>query len=73
MAQKIYFGNVEVLNIKTRERRTLEKQLFKELDRPTDTSLRATVLRHINPKEREQWQITKLCFDTAKYMGDTVY
>ena len=73
MPQKMYFGNVEVENLKTREKRTIERKIFKEHDKLTDPYLRSKVLKEIKPKERINWQITKLCFDTAKYSGMTVY
>ncbi len=73
MAQKIYFGDVEILNHKTRERVTLTKRMYKEHDSPTNPEVRESVLRDVKPKERDQWQIERMCFDTAKYLGDTNY
>ena len=73
MPQKIYFGNVEVCNTKTREKRTIERKVFKEHDKLTDPYLRGKVFRDIKPKDRANWEIIKLCFDTAKYSGMTVY
>lgn len=73
MPQKIYYGNIELMNCKTRKKIILQNQLFKELDRPTDSDLRSKVLRKINPKEREQYQIIKLCFETAKHIANTNY
>lgn len=73
MAQKIYFGNVQIMNVKTRERKIVEKQLFKEFDRPNDADFANKILRHLSPKERQYWEIIELCFDTARYLGDTLY
>ncbi len=73
MGQKIYFGSVEVQNLKTRQKQIIEKQLFKEFDRPNDLDFRKKILIDMKPIEREKWQITKLCFETAKYLGITAY
>ena len=72
MVQKIFFGDVEVLNHKTRERVTLTKRMYKEHDRPNDAELRESVLKHLKANDREHWHIERLCFDTAKYLGNTV-
>ncbi len=71
MASKIYFGDVEVINLKTKERRIIEKQVFKDTDKPTDPHVRRFVLRGIKEKERNNYQILKLKTETAKYLGVT--
>lgn len=73
MGQKIYFGNVEVFNPKTKERKTIENQLFKEKDSLNCPYLRGKIFRAMKAKERENWRITKLCFGTAKQVGETVH
>jgi hypothetical protein len=73
MPQKIYFGNVEIINTRTRQTQTMDRQVFKEQDTPNDTALRSTVLRQFKPNERANLQIVKLCFDTAKQIGQTFY
>ena len=73
MPQKIYFGNVEIINTRTKQALIIDSQVFKELDTPNDTGLRTNVLRQFKPNERANLKIVKLCFDTAKYLGNTVY
>lgn len=73
MAYKIYFGSVVVFNDKTKETRVIDRQLFTERDNLTDEKLRGWVLKNIPPKERINYKIVELCFDTAKYLGDTAY
>ena len=72
MASKIYFGDVEVINLKTKERRIIERQIFKDTDKPNDLNVRATVLRGIRKEERNDYQILKLKTETAHYLGVTV-
>ena len=73
MPQKIYFGSVEILDTRTHQIQILDRQVFKELDTPNDTGLRLKFLRQFKPNERVNMQIVKLCFDTAKHLGYTVY
>lgn len=73
MPQKIYYGTAIVRNQKTGQILTIEGIIFKELDSLTDKFLRGSVLRKFKPQERERLEITKLCFDTAKYLSDTIY
>lgn len=73
MPQKIYYGNAIVRNQKTGQIQTIEGVVFKELDSLTDKFLRSSVLRKFKPPEREYLEITKLCFDTATYLSDTIY
>lgn len=73
MPQKIYFGNVEIINTKTRQQKIIEGIVFTEYESLTDYRLRSQVLREFKPQERERWKIKKLCFDTARYMSNTAY
>ena len=73
MPQKIYFGNVEIINTRTQQTQIMESQVFKELGTLNDTGLRIKVLRQFKPNERANLKIVKLCFDTAKHLGYTVY
>jgi hypothetical protein len=72
MGHKIYFGDVEVLNIKTKQKMVFSHQMFTELDKPTDDKLRRWVLAKIKPANRGDYKIIRLCFDTAKVVGETV-
>ncbi len=69
MASNIYFGDIEVINLKTKERRIIERQIFKDTDKPTDSNVRVRVLRGIKKEERNNYQILKLKTETAKYLG----
>lgn len=73
MPQKIYFGDVIIKNTKTGHRETIPEIIFNELDTPNDKHLRGSVLRKIKQPERENYQIERLCIDTAKYLGITAY
>jgi hypothetical protein len=73
MAQKIYFGDVIIKNTNTGHSETIEGLVFREFEELTDNFLRSTALRKFKKPDREQYQIEKLCFDTAKYLGVTVY
>ena len=73
MPQKIYFGSAIVKDIKTRQTQTINGVVFKESDKTNDNHLRNRVLRKFKPQDRPQLQVIKLCFDTAKFMGLTVY
>ena len=73
MPQKIYYGNVELVNTRTHQKIIVENQIYKELDNINDASIRNKILIHLKPKEQEQFKIYRFCFDTAKYLGDTVY
>jgi len=71
--QKIFFGNVEIQHTGTGQTRTIEKRIFKELDSPTDKSIRNYILKEIKPNERDKYKIIRFCFDTALHLGNTVY
>lgn len=71
--QKIFFGSVIIQHTNTGEKQTIENKIYKEFDKPTDEHLRNYVLKHIPTKERAKYKIIKLCTDTAKHTGDTVY
>jgi hypothetical protein len=73
MPQKIYFGDVEITNIRTGEKKNVHRKLFKELDSINDVSMRNYVLKHIPAKERQLYKIVKFQFDTAKQIGETAY
>lgn len=71
MGQKIYFGNVEIQNVRTRERLIVKNQLFLEHTNPNDTNFKKRVLRTLKPKQIENYKITRLFFETAKNLGIT--
>lgn len=71
MASNIYFGEVEVINLKTKEKRVIERQVFKDTDKPNDPNIRASVLRSIRKDERDNYAILKLKTETAKHLGVT--
>lgn len=73
MPQKIYFGDIRIRNLKTGERITLTGRIFKERDQPNDPYFRDQTLKKFKGSEREKYVIEKLCFDGAKYLGDTNY
>lgn len=73
MPQKIYFGDVEVKDSRNGNVRTIKERLYKEKDSLQDASLRNYVLKGIPHKERSHFKIVRLCFDTAKQIGETVY
>ena len=73
MAHKIYFGNVEIMNIKTRQRKIIERVVFLENESLTDAGLRSQVLKEFKTPEREYYQLVKLCVDTARFMSYTAY
>lgn len=73
MTQKIFFGDVEIKNTVTQEKTIVDRVVYNEGENLKDTYLRGRVLRRINPKNRGQFEITKLCFNTAKYLGNTNY
>lgn len=73
MGHKIYFGDVEAINLKTKQKLVFSRQVFTELDKPTDERLRRWVLAKIKPADRGDYRITRLCFDTAKVTGETAY
>ena len=73
MPQNIYFGSVEIVNTRTKQAQIIPDQVFKELDELNDEGLRIKILRQFKPVERVNLKITKLCFDTAKQLGQTVY
>jgi hypothetical protein len=73
MGHTIYFGNVEVENSKTKERKVIERQIFKANDSPDDHHLRSNALKGISKSDRRNYRIVKLDFDTSKAIGETVY
>jgi len=73
MSQKIYFGKVQIINTKTQQIQTIDRTVFKELDTPNDFGLKAKVMRGFKPGERANLKIFKICFETAKHIGETIY
>lgn len=73
MPQNIYFGSVEIINTRTQQTQIIPDQVFKELDELNDEGLRIKILQQFKPVERANLKITKLCFDTAKQLGQTIY
>lgn len=73
MPHKIYFGDVEVLHLKTKQKMMFSRQVFTKLDSPTDEKFRRCVLRKIKPAERDDYRIVRICFDTATVTGETAY
>lgn len=73
MTQKIYFGSVEILNTKTKQKRIIENQVFKENDNLNDNYLRSTVLKGFSKRDKKDYIIVKLDFDKSKQIGTTLY
>ena len=71
MSEKIYFGSVELYDPKTGEMIKTPPTIFTEYDTPK-TYNKAHIYKHIaNKKVYERLIIKKLCFETAKHVGNT--
>ncbi|MDD4992154.1 MAG: hypothetical protein PHR83_07985 [Paludibacter sp.] len=73
MHQKIYFGSVIIQHIPTGEKQAVKNIIFLDSDTPPGMRLRAYVLKHIAPKERDKYTILRFCTESAKVTGVTAY
>ena len=71
MRQKILFGEVEIINLKTKQKETVKGLVYKENDKPTDPSLEAFALKRKPKPERKNYKVFRLCRETAKVVGMT--
>ncbi len=51
---------------------TVQGLVFTENVKPSDEQIRNRALKHIRATERHKYQVTKICFDTAKPLGVTI-
>ena len=73
MTQKIFFGNVEVLNTRTQQKQIIGKVIFKENDSVNNAEMKNRILYQIKANERECIKLVRFCFNTAIHLGNTVY
>ena len=71
MRQKILFGDVEIINIKTNKKETVKGLVYKENDKPTDTDLLTYALKRKPKPERKDFRVFRLCRESAKEVGMT--
>jgi succinate dehydrogenase flavin-adding protein (antitoxin of CptAB toxin-antitoxin module) len=71
MVQNILFGDVEIINIKTKQRETVKGLVFKEYDKPTDNDLVKYVLKRKPKPDRKNYRIFRVCRESAKIVGVT--
>lgn len=71
MRQRILFGSIEIINIKTNQKETVNNLVYKENDKPTDTYLLAYALKRKPKPERKNYRIFRLCRESAKEVGMT--
>ena len=72
MPQKIYYGDAIIRNTRTDQSRTINNVLFTDNSSPKDEHTRNNVLKSLKPTDRPAYQITKLCFESAKQIGETI-
>ena len=72
MSQKIFLGDAIIKNIKKDSARKIYDVVYTESCTPNDEYTRNRVLKSIRPSERQHYQITKLCFDSAKQIGESI-
>ncbi len=72
MPVKIYFGNAIVTDTRTRTTHTLKGLVFTDNCHPQSEATRTQILKGLKEKDRPAYQITKLCFDSAKVIGETI-
>lgn len=71
MIQKILFGDIEIINTKTKQKELVKGLVFKENDKPSDNSLVRYVLKHKPKPDRKHYKILRLCRERAKVVGLT--
>lgn len=71
MEKKIFYGEAEVYNKATKKTEFIQGLIFKEGD--NQELKRDYVLKHVNPAQRNKYQIIRFKFETAKCVGITIY
>ena len=72
---QIYYGCVEVVNIKTGFIEVIKDCIYKEDATPKDKGIieRTLTKMGVSHKDFDKYEIKKFMFDTAKKVGKTVY
>lgn len=72
MPMQILFGDVEIINTKTKKKETVKGVVFKENSSLNDSFLVRHVLKGKPKQERANYKLIKLCKETAKQVGTTI-
>lgn len=66
MREKIYYGDVDVLNIKTKQVITLRNVVYK-----ANSTVMLICGKHIAPKDRADYVVKRFHFSSSKVIGES--
>lgn len=72
MRKKIYFGEVIIMNLRTKEKKIIPEMLFKEGDTLADSSVIIGILHRKPQLKKDGFRVLKLCYESARQVGETV-